>query len=383
MLWTPIAVLAATIAGEPDRSVWTPSLPVASSEPSRLAPRNAEPEILYINFDGAVLQSGCGNDAHYDCSTLAHLFDGYVGPFNGNLNQRMAILQATRDLVADFGIRVVVDRPPDDVDYTMVIYGELGSQSFAGIAPYIDCEDLRSADASFSDAFDGSNTGSTIILQEAAHTWGLEHVDSEFDILNPFKAGGIHQVFQDECFPIVANTNLEPTPGSCNQIHQLFCDPGFQNSFREMKHLFGDHIPDVEAPQVEITYPNDGDVFVFPADFALEGEIRDNLDPQFYTIEVFRDGQPAFDTTHIALDLALTDAPPGEYNLRIRVTDEGGNAGEAEVSFTILPQGSELPDQDGDPPEVNEGEGCRVAPPTGASLFVLPLLLLLARRRKV
>lgn len=383
MLGVSIAVLAATFAGEPDRSVWTPPVPVATTDPIRPAPRSATPEILYVNFDGAVLQSGCGNDAHYDCSTLAHLFDGYVGPFNGNLNQRMGILQATRDAVSEFGVRVVVDRPPDDVDYTMVIYGELGDQSFAGIAPYIDCEDLRPADASFTQAFTGSNTGSTVILQEAAHTWGLEHVDSEFDILNPFKAGGLHQEFLDECFPIVANTALEPTPGSCNQVHTQFCDAGFQNSFQEMRLLFGEHVPDVEAPKVEITYPRDGDVFVFPVDFALEGEITDNLNPQFYTIEVLRDGAPAFDTVDIALQLALMDAPPGDYNLTVRVTDEEGNAGEADVSFTILEEGSELPSNDDEIPDVDESTGgCHVGPHPSSALVLLPIFLLAARRRR-
>src|SRR5690606_3524356 len=104
----------------------TPPLPLAPRPDVPRAPRRGTPEILYINFDGAVLQAGCGNDSRYDCSTLAGLFDGYVGPFTGNLNQRMAILQATRKAVADFGIRVVVDRPPDDQDYTMVLYGDLG-----------------------------------------------------------------------------------------------------------------------------------------------------------------------------------------------------------------------------------------------------------------
>jgi len=316
---------------------------------------------------------------------LAGLFDGYAGPFAGNAAQRMNILQATRKTLADFGVRVVARRPPDDTDYTMVIYGDLGEQSFAGIAPYIDCEDLRSNDTSFTRGFAGSNTGSTVILQEAAHTWGLEHVDGPFDVLNPFKAANNSQSFLDECLPIVANTDLEPTPGSCNQIHTLFCDAGYQNSYREMLHLFGPHVPDVEAPTIDIVYPEPEDAFALPSQISLLGEIEDNLHPQFYRIEVYNHGERIFEETDIGLDLVLTDPPEGEYDIRVVIRDEEGNEAEDSVRFTILPEGSELSQaQDdgalvsGDPLE----QGCRVgshAPLTGE---LLALMLLGPSRRR-
>lgn len=338
----------------------TPPLPLAPRPDVPRAPRRGTPEILYINFDGAVLQAGCGNDSRYDCSTLAGLFDGYVGPFTGNLNQRMAILQATRKAVADFGIRVVVDRPPDDQDYTMVLYGDLGQQSFAGVAPYIDCGDVHPRDTSFSQGFPGSNTGSTVILQEAAHTWGLEHVDSEFDILNPFKAAGNHQSFLDQCLPIVANTELEPTAGSCNQIHTMFCEAGFQNSYREMLYLFGPTVPDVQPPTLDLYYPVDGDTFIFPVDLPLLGDIEDDLHPQFYSIQIFHGEDLVYDDYGVELNLALTRPPPGDYDLRVRIVDEGGNAAEDRVRFTILPEGSTLPEDD-QPMEPAGEDGCRIA----------------------
>ncbi len=328
----------------------TPSLQ-AAPRPAGAAPRQTTPELLYINFDGAVLQKGCGNDPHYDCSTLAGTFDGYVGPYTGNTTQRMSILQATRKAVADFGVRVVTKRPPDDVDYTMVIYGDLGDQDFAGVAPYIDCEDLNLGDTSFTQAFTGSSTGSTVILQEAAHTWGLEHVDSENDVMNPFKSSGLTQSFVDACFPIVANTSLERTPGSCNQIHTQFCDPGFQNSYQEMLLLFGPHVPDVEAPGFELVYPPQDATFVLPTTFVLRGVIDDELHPQFYDIEVFNNGMPVGEKrTGVGLEgdmeLVITDPEPGAYALRVILTDEAGNASEDTVDFTILPEGSERPEDE-------------------------------------
>jgi len=368
----------------------TPSLGAAPT-PVGASPRQTTPELLYINFEGAVLQRGCGNDPHYDCSSLAETFDGYVGPYTGNVTQRMAILQATRKAVADFGVRVVTQRPPDDVDYTMVIYGDLGAQDFAGVAPYIDCEDLNLGDTSFTQAFTASNTGSTVILQEAAHTWGLEHVDSLTDVMNPFKAPSLTQSFVDDCLPIVANTSLERTPGSCNQIHTQFCEAGFQNSYREMLLLFGQHVPDVEPPGFELVYPPDESTFVLPTTFILRGAIEDELHPQFYDIEVFNNGQPVGDKrTDVGLEgdleLAITNPEPGDYELRVILTDEGGNASEDTVRFTILPEGSEVPDEGDDDGGTPQGAtACSVdsrGAPHGPTQLLWTVLLLAGWRRR-
>jgi hypothetical protein len=362
----------------------TPAVPTAELRDD-LPPRRAEsPEILYINFDGGLLQSGCGNDPHHDCSTLAETFSGYVGPFQGDLGQRLNILTQARKDVADFGIQVVVERPPADVPYTMVMYGDLGAQSFAGIAPYIDCEDRRGGDLSFTQGFVTSQTGSTVILQEAAHTWGLEHVDAPSDILNPFKASGLNQAFLDQCFKIVANTELEPTSGSCNQVHSRFCDVGYQNSWQEMMYLFGPHVPDTVAPTVEITSPEDESVHVLPITIPLLADIGDNLDPQFYRIEVYANGvaDPVYEDSQPRLDLLINNPAPGDYELRAVVIDEEGNPAEDVVRFTILPEGSELPEPEEDEDEMTPEEaGCRVPgshpdPQGGAlALLVLPLLL--------
>ncbi len=361
----------------------TPAIPTAELRDD-LPPRAAAtPETLFINFDGGVLQSGCGNDPRYDCSTLASLFDGYVGPYEGNETQRISILQATRKDVKDFGVRVVVDRPPIDVPYTMVIYGDLGPQSFAGIAPYIDCEDRRGSDTSFTQSFGSSNTGSTVVLQEAAHTWGLEHVDAELDILNPFKAAGLNQSFRDECFKIVSDTDLTPTQGSCNQVHTRFCDTGYQNSWQEMNLLFGPAIPDTSAPTLEITSPDDGGAFVLPTTIALLGDVRDDLHPQFYAVQVYDHDQLIYEETRIGLDLLLVSPPAGDYDLRIVIADEAGNTAEDSVAFTVLPEGSELPDPEEEDPADPVAGGCRSGgPATPAWGWGLLALGLLPRRKR-
>ncbi|HFE45763.1 MAG TPA: hypothetical protein ENJ18_09795 [Nannocystis exedens] len=366
---------AVTIAAPIELS--TPPLPGGHGDSS---PRAAgEPTTLFVNFDGAVLRSGCGNDAKRDCSTLADLFNGYVGPFTGNKTQVLSILQSVRKDLEDFGVTVVTQRPTDDREYTMILYGDLGEQVFAGVAPYVDCGDLWPSDTAFTNAYTSSNIGSTVILQEAAHTWGLEHVDAPFDTMNPFKTV-TSQSFTDVCEKIVANTDLDETGGVCNQVHTLFCEVGEQNSWQEMRHLFGPSVPDTTAPTLEITSPDPDSTFIYPVSFPLRGIIDDDRHIQLYDLTIFRDDTIIFEPKDLELDVELRNPPPGEYNLMIRVADEAGNTTEESVHFTILPEGSVLPE---DPEEEEEASGCRLGGPgpTGPAIWLLLPLLATRRRR--
>ncbi|HEY0136600.1 MAG TPA: hypothetical protein VGB85_21100, partial [Nannocystis sp.] len=173
-------IVALALSSAPARADETPGRHLATAPVTQAAPpplvlpqraqAPARPHLLYINFDGAVLRRGCGNDSRHDCSSLADRFNGYVGPFVGTEHRRLSIVQAVRKDLADFGVRAILERPPAETGYTMVLYGDLGTQEFAGIAPYIDCDNLWENDTCFAGAFQGSNIGSTIILQEAAHT---------------------------------------------------------------------------------------------------------------------------------------------------------------------------------------------------------------------
>lgn len=380
---------AARPAPEPVRPGATP--PLTARGPDALPVAPGTPHTLFINFEGAVLRRGCGNDSRYDCSTLADLFDGYIGPFVGTEARRVAIIESVRKDLSQVGVRTTWRRPPDEPGYTMVLYGDIGAQDFAGIAPYIDCGNLWPNDTCFAGAYQGSNTGATIILQEAAHTWGLEHVNSPFDNLHPF-VDAPSPYFQDQCNKIVADTNLVETAGVCNLVHERFCETGYQNSFRELLYLFGPAQPDIVAPVLELTSPIDGSYHVLPVELSLFGEIHDDIEPQFYAIDIEQDGQLIFSTEAIRVDLKLKNPPPGTYDLHVTVRDEAGNAGSDRVRFTILPEGSEDPDgteSDGDAGGPGSGDvggltdesgGCRLARGAAAPAWIV-LLALVWRRR--
>lgn len=298
------------------------------------------PTVLFVNFEGAVLRGNCGNDARRDCSTLGYLFDDYVGPFTGGAAFEAAILDAVRADLANLGVAVTARRPADDVDYTMVLYGDLGDQTFAGVAPYIDCADQKRNDTSFSRGFASPNTGSTVILQEAAHTWGLEHVNSREDILHPI-AEGLAPTFRDECAKIVSNTDLDETPGICNRMHELYCEPGFQNSFQELAFLFGPAQPDTQAPRIELLSPLPGAVHELPAVPEIRVRIEDDRHPQFYQVDIELDGVNIFsDELWGDYELAFVVPAAGDYPLRMTVRDEAGNQDEVEFSFEMVEPGT-------------------------------------------
>lgn len=391
MAIVPIGVmLAAAALSAPDDVVYLdPTPPPAPPAPERSARPPGTPTTLYVNFEGAVLQTGCGNDPRHDCSTLASRFDGYVGPFEANDNVKWAILQAAHERASDFGITIVTDRPPDDVEYSMVIYGDIGEQTFAGVAPYIDCEDRWGPDTCFSGNFDTSNTGSTILLHEAGHTWGLEHVATDDDIMNPYKTSDTRQYFDDKCHKIVANTDLEPAFGSCNKVHTRFCPlPGYQNSWQELMYLFGPAVPDTEAPTLELLSPVEGSTYVAPATPRVIGHVDDDRHAQIYTVtyllsgfdDPFEEEIPMID--HKVELAGLAGLPPDEYALTVRIADEAGNQAWDSVSFTILPEGSELPGEEAtDDTSPDQDTGCRV-PRSSADARALLLVLLATRRRR-
>ncbi|MCY0994985.1 hypothetical protein OV203_48105 [Nannocystis sp. ILAH1] len=384
---------AARPAAEPLRPAFTP--PLAARGLDALPAEPGTPHTLYVNFDGAVLRRGCGNDSRHDCSTLADMFDGYIGPFVGTEARRVAIIESVRKDLREIGVRTTWRRPPDDPGYTMVLYGDIGAQDFAGIAPYIDCGNLWANDTCFAGAFQGSNTGATIILQEAAHTWGLEHVNSPFDNLHPFVEAPT-PYFQDQCNKIVANTDLVETAGVCNLVHEMFCETGYQNSFQELLYLFGPAQPDIVAPTLKLTSPVNESFHVLPVELSLYGDVDDDLEPQFYAVDIQQDGQTIFSDEALRVDLRLKNPPPGTYDLLVTVRDEGGNAGSDRVRFTILPEGSEDPDSTtgdvdgtgdtGDTGEtggLSEQQGCDLGITAGGPAWLVVLALGRRRRRSL
>jgi len=326
----------------------------------------ASPGVLFVNFDGAVLKENCGNDARYNCSSLYDRFDGYVGRFKGTTTQRAAIIDSVKQDLRPFDVLVTTVRPPPDVDYTMVLYGELGPQTFAGLAPYIDCGDRFLNDVAFAQGDESPITGATVILHEAGHTWGLEHVDSIFDLMFPVN-DSVSASFTDDCQNVVADTELTPATGVCTLAHKTYCDLGAQQSHRELLARFGPSVPDTTPPVIFVDSPPKGGSIVAGTAANLVIEIADNRAPQVYDLTLSIDGDQVFQgVVWERFEAPLLVPTAGSYLLEVEATDPAGNG--ATVTHTIHVV---YPDTEGFA-RARETTGCRAAAPTtpGAAIFL-------------
>ncbi|MEM6991581.1 MAG: MYXO-CTERM sorting domain-containing protein [Myxococcota bacterium] len=304
------------------------------------------PTVLFVNFDGPFMNSGCGNDSRMDCSQL---FGGVqFEPSPADPQTRAAIIQATREDVEDFGVIVVGERPPAGNPYAMVVVGVPATgapNGVGGVAPGIDCGNNNQNITSFSFLIGaGANTQATVIHQEAAHTWGLEHVDDSTDNLFPTAGGTLDPKYRDTCSRVVADTALNPTSASCNQIHTMFCESDFQNSYQEMLALFGPPLLDTTAPTVTIDNPLDGAVLEYEEDFDLTITLDDDRRPQVLATRIFLDGEE--EAANALINTTLTFGIPGgdaghgwsngEHTIRVEADDEAGNPAFDEVTVTIV-----------------------------------------------
>ena len=307
-------------------------VPRASGVEGRPVPMR---RVLYLNFDGGDIE-WCGegeDDPHGNCSTI---FQGAVVPYSGDATARAAVVQTVVQDLQDFDVVVTTERPADDVDYDMEMIGQwspLAGGGFLGIAPKIDCFDGDGGDLSFTlDPADLSPPDTAkVVLQELAHTWGLEHVDSTGDLLFPTVGNAPDPKFEDQCSPIVYS------PQQCPDQHALFCEtPGDQNSHAEMLMLFGPRQPDTVAPTLTILSPPDGAQLL--ADFHLVIELHDDVAPQQFATTVEFIGGFSSDVDLAGpgvFPIALTDVPDGAWTVRVTASDPEGNAAMQEITVQV------------------------------------------------
>ena len=335
------AALSALDTPEGARAIDPPELPPASLDQPR-EPQLLGDKIMFINFDGADMNDCFNDDPTQNCSSI---FGGTIEPYSGDAAKRATVIQIVRKRVEDFGITVTDTRPASG-DYDMEMVGNwagVDDPGFAGVAPSIDCWDQQGGETSFTLEAAGTSDGiAEIILQEIAHTWGLEHVDDPLDLLYPTTQGQ-NKVFRDECLKIVYNTDLDPSNGQCNSMHSQFCNTGFQNSYQDLLALFGPSIPDTEPPLVEIVSPTEGATIEGGAS-TMVVRFADNLQPVIINATINIDGtgldMPVSEDGAYAgpaeLEFPINGLPDGEYTITIDATDEYDNPASDQVSFTVV-----------------------------------------------
>jgi len=352
------------------------------------------PATVFINYEGAFLAGG--DDSALD--QLGCIEGGFDYPaFLGSRTVAAEVTEQVRAIFAPFAVRVVDERPPEHLPYTMVMVGGLPQglgldDGVGGYACVIDCGDEigRETVLVFGDAIPEPRALAHTIVHEVAHGWGLDHVAASELIMNPTTSGGGERVLGDGCTALD-----EPADADCLERHALFCEaPGMQDTVAELYAVRGPGEPDVSPPQVELVSPQDGER-------AVPGEL--------VRVEVLvEDDRPDFGWRLVVPELGWSQRgrettmelrfPAGEHTVRVEAIDQAGNETRVEAVLVVgEPEPSEPPGMDGpagpgssedeptSDPEAGEDDeataGCHIAPRSSSAAFVVVMLLGLTRRR--
>lgn len=320
-----------TVADRPYRAA--PRLPPASALSQVNVPQlsGPTPATLFINFDGAEL-----NDKREDARDNGTLI-GWKGTFEayGDGPKRTATMQAIRQDWLPFNAEIT-DTRPSMGDYTMVMVGPTNfTDGSLGIA-LLDCanswtsNNIVFAFHHADDDFTAAATATTI-SQEIAHSYGLEHVDDDDDLMYPYNNGG-DPAFTNTCHPIVEAAGIgilctEQHEGSCGRADR-------QNGYAELMRFVGPRPVDMNPPTVHFTSPESGDQFEAGEPFVLAVDAQD--DDAVVAVELLASGELVATDDAAPFSWEVTGAPPGTYQFEAVAYDSAGNTTSTEVLELVV-----------------------------------------------
>jgi hypothetical protein len=333
------------IVGPPE--LFAAPAPTAAPEDWEYPPHRAT---IYLNFFGGEMTYGT-NSAKMQSTCIQSKFK-YPG-FTGSEAQALAIISTFESLLAPYGVRVAYrEAPPPELPYAMVMMGgrpgDIGMDTgILGVSCSSDCGDRwwRDTTLAFTAAAQPSqtNTLATTALHEAAHAFGLAHIDTAFSspfVMHPY-VDNSEKVWGDQC-----EEYNDATGGiNCQSTHDVWCGGGAQNTHAELMAFFGPNSPDTVPPTVEILAPEDGVEVEAGTTVALAASVTDDHDGVGWKLMIYRDDQllqeaPAFE---FETDWSLAGLPAGVYRLRVQAIDHDANVGADEVVVYV---GTEAPAPD-------------------------------------
>lgn len=327
---------------------------------------------IFLNFFGGKLKNGTNaSESESPCVQGTIDYPGYAA---GEQNA-LAIIQVFKDAAEPFGMRILYDKfPPKHLPYSQVMMGGRPSiiglpNGVLGVACNLDCGDSwwRDTTFAFTEGVNDIPTLGTTALQEAAHAWGLDHIDGANNIMYPYATPGI-KVWADTC------TKYNAATGGigCMPTHEQFCPQGSQNDVAELMAYFGPNSVDSEPPTVKMLSPTDGQMYTKGDTLHIEVEVDDNFLGYGWRLMVpeLKQEQPVYNGQTI-WDLPVP--PKGEYTIRVEAIDHDANIGFAEAKIyvdTVPSQGGESSGESGEPPTTSDDESASVgdsASDSGAS----------------
>lgn len=287
----------------------------------------------FLNFFGGPLMYGT-NASEGQSPCVQGMVD-YPG-YGGTEQKALAIIQVFKDAAEPFGMRIAYEKqPPKELPHSQVMMGGKPGiiglpQGVLGVACNLDCGDIwwRDTTFAFTEESNDVNVLGTTALQEAAHAWGLDHIDGENNIMYPYATPG-SKVWADTCTPYNAATG----PIGCKYIHKEFCPEGSQNDVSELNAYFGPNSPDTVPPTVVMSSPIDGQMFDEGANVSVTVSVTDDYLGYGWKLMIPELDQelPVYDGT-TAWNLS---PPKGEFTIRVEAVDHDGNVGFAEAKIYV------------------------------------------------
>lgn len=263
--------------------------------------------------------------------------------------EALAIIQVFTDAMAPFGVRIAYEEaPPKHLPYSMVMMGGKPQviglpNGVLGVACNLDCGDtwLRDTTFAFTEVAGDIQVLGTTALQEAAHAWGLDHIDGSDNIMYPYATNG-KKVWADTCVPY----NDATGPIGCEYIHDEFCgeNGGAQNDVAELMAFFGANTLDTVPPTVTLLSPEDGAIIEPGSDVLIEAEVTDDHEGFGWRMMI---PEADIEAPAYLKEKQWSISPPvGTYTIRVEALDHDGNIGFAEA---VIHVGSPEPETTGDP----------------------------------
>jgi MYXO-CTERM domain-containing protein len=385
--------------------------------------------LVYLAMEGITLHPQCPVDTHvhsaFDCTSIVE--QSTTMPGIGSAAARTAIEQGVRAHFADYDVAFTTVRPEPWVPYLTAVVGDgisLGNE-VCGLA-HLSCGSARRNVVSVSNTT--CQDDAAVVAHEIAHNLGLEHTGHQTDLMHPYLGTG--QYFRDACMSISHATGSGTT--ACGTSHAMHCPSGggeAQNTKVElMAHVGPAHVDHV-APVISEVTPVDGAVFGEDDVFEVSATVVD--DGGFVAVrwrlveapdlddEVRRCTNDAceagFDEATIAsghFPFVIVHAPPiGDYTFVLEAVDAHGNRTEQWIRVTVASpfeeEDDEEPEEDDEEPEeddelafepdpttdpealpdgygtsLDDLEGCSCRSTRSPPALLLPLLAVVARRRR-
>ncbi|MBC8072221.1 MAG: hypothetical protein IAG13_28125 [Deltaproteobacteria bacterium] len=371
---------------------------------------------IFLNFFGGELSSGT-NAAEMEAGCVGAGPPIQYPAYAGTEALALTMIQVFQNAMEPYAVRIAYeDPPPAHLPYSMVMMGgdpvDLGMDSgILGVSCSSDCGDVwwRDSTFAFTEASSSALTLGNTALQEAAHAFGLDHIDGSEHIMYPFGTSGA-KIWATECTPY-----NDATGGiSCTYIHDEFCgeDSGMQNDDAELLAYFGPNAPDVDAPVVVINEPADGLEVASGTMISVKADVTDDHEGAGWRLRVVP--EQGDELIQNAYDFATSwsfAVPDGTYEIYVEAIDHDLNEGSDMVTVYVgsgAPvdtsgddggsdgagstgvddgsgddegdDGSTGVDQDDD--DTTQGCACGITAPRVSTLALLVLVPLSRRRRR-